>query len=71
MFMKVPTMIYRPGSEYTSNDGVHYDTNVVDESEVEGMVKKGWFKHYKDFPAPPVKKKAAVKKAATKKAAKK
>ncbi len=70
--MKSPTMLYKPGVKYTSNDGVKYDTLVVDGSEVEETIKGGkWFKHYRDFPdVSPPKKKAAVKKVAKKKAAK-
>jgi len=47
----VPTMIYQPG-EMASSYGVDYDYKIVDESEVSACLKKGWYKHYKDFPKP-------------------
>ena len=49
--MKTPTMVYKPGSKYTS-DGVSYDVQVVDECDVEGCLKDGWFKHFNDFDKP-------------------
>lgn len=45
--MNDPTMLYRcPGPHRT--DGIDYEYVIVDDSEVEATMAKGWYRHYTD-----------------------
>ena len=49
----MPTMLYRPGTEI--NPGAwneKIDTCIVDEGDLEAVLKDGWYRHPKDFPPP-------------------